>query len=278
MHPIKHYTIPDILKRDQEIENMITKTIHYCWFGRNPKPKLTEKCIKSWKKYCPDYEIIEWNEDNYDIASAPLFVRQAYEAKKWGFVPDYIRMDIVNRYGGIYLDTDVELLGRPDRFLDDRAFFGLESDQYVALGLGFGAEKGTPILSELMEEYTVDPFILPDGSPDLTTAPVRNTKIFLRHGFVQDGSEQILDGGVHIYPKSVFNPWNLELSRFEKTADTASIHWYAGSWCPEEEQNYIQKKLAKKRKASIKRFCQAVLGKRLTSVLGRWIRFLKQRL
>ncbi len=120
---------------------MIPKTIHYCWFGRNPKPKLAEKCIRSWKRRCPDYEIIEWNEDNYDISSAPLFVRQAYEKKKWGFVPDYIRLDLINRFGGIYLDTDVEVLKRLDCFLENKSFFGLENNKYVALGLGFGAEK-----------------------------------------------------------------------------------------------------------------------------------------
>lgn len=255
---------------------MIPKTIHYCWFGRNPKTKLAEKCIKSWKKHCPDYEIIEWNEDNYDIASAPLFVRQAYEAKKWGFVPDYIRLDIINRYGGIYLDTDVELLGRPDRLLDDRAFFGLESDPYVALGLGFGAEKGAPILTELMEEYTQVPFIRPDGTLDLTTAPVRDAETFLKHGFVQDGSEQMLEDYIHIYPQNVFNPWNKKEAKFDISADTVSIHWYAGSWLPEGKQNYIQRKLAKKRKASVKRVCQAILGERLTSALGSCLRFLKR--
>ena len=88
---------------------MIPKTIHYCWFSCNPKPKLAEKCIKSWKKHCPDYEIIEWNEDNFDLSTAPLYVRQAYEAKKWAFVTDYVRLKLVYDYGGIYMDTDVEL-------------------------------------------------------------------------------------------------------------------------------------------------------------------------
>ena len=89
---------------------MIPKIIHYCWFGRNPKPKLALKCIKSWKKYCPDYEIIEWNEDSFDIESAPLYVRQAYEAKKWAFVTDYVRLYAMTKFGGIYMDTDVEVI------------------------------------------------------------------------------------------------------------------------------------------------------------------------
>ena len=251
---------------------MIPKTIHYCWFGHNPKPKLAKKCIRSWKRFCPGYKIIEWNEDNYDISSAPLYVRQAYEAKNWAFVSDYLRLDIVWRHGGLYLDTDVEILQNIDKFLINKSFFGLESDKFVNTGLGFGAEKGTPILAELMQDYQGIPFLFPDGSYDKTTCPVRNTEIFLKHGFVQDGSEQMLDGGIHIYPKRVFNPWNLALSRFEKTADTVSIHWYAGSWCPESGQNYIQKALVRQRKASLKRACRAVLGKRLSSVLGRGVR------
>ena len=184
---------------------MIPKTIHYCWFGRNPKPKLAEKCIKSWKKYCPDYKIIEWNEDNFDIASAPLYVRQAYEAKKWAFVTDYVRLDVVYNHGGIYLDTDVELLKNLDAFLTDKAYFGFEHE-YIATGLGFGAEKGAAILKELMQDYQSIPFVQQDGTQDMLPCTLRNTEVFLRHGLRQDGSEQLLDDGTHIYPMEFFCP------------------------------------------------------------------------
>ena len=110
---------------------MIPKIIHYCWFGRNPKPKLAEKCIKSWKKYCPEYEIIEWNEDNYDLSSAPLYVRQAYEAKRWAFVTDYIRLQVIYENGGIYLDTDVELRKSLDPLLVHQAYFGFEDEKNI---------------------------------------------------------------------------------------------------------------------------------------------------
>ena len=117
----------------------IPKVIHYCWFGGNPKPKLVQKCIHSWKKYCPDYEIIEWNESNFDISSCPLYVRQAYDVKKWAFVSDYARLKIIHTCGGIYLDTDVELIKSLDSLLEYNAFFGFEDGKYVATGLGFGA-------------------------------------------------------------------------------------------------------------------------------------------
>lgn len=124
---------------------MIPKKIHYCWFGRNPLPELAVRCIESWKKYCPDYEIIEWNEDNYDINKIS-YVKEAYQARKWAFVTDYVRLDVVNQYGGIYLDTDVELLKSLDPLLKYKSFFGMEEGKFIATGLGFGAEKGTKIL------------------------------------------------------------------------------------------------------------------------------------
>ena len=138
---------------------MIPKTIHYCWFGRNPKPALAQKCIQSWKKHCPDYTIMEWNEDNYDISSAPLYVRQAYEARKWAFVTDYVRLHVVHDHGGIYMDTDVELKKNPDALLEYSAYFGFEDGQYVNTGLGFGAIPGHPFLKEIMADYEGIPFI-----------------------------------------------------------------------------------------------------------------------
>lgn len=246
---------------------MIPKTIHYCWFGRNPKPKLAKKCIKSWKKYCPDYTIIEWNEDNYDISAAPLYVRQAYDAKKWAFVTDYVRLDVIYRSGGIYLDTDVEVLRSLDPFLSNKVYFGLENAQYVATGLGFGAEKGSPILAEMMADYQDIPFILPDGSFDQVTCPVRNTNVLMHHGFQSSGLEQLLDDTIHIYPKPFFNPWNVKEARFEFEKDTASIHWYSGSWCPDESKNHIQNALKRERINRFKHLTKKIIGNRIYSAL-----------
>ena len=234
---------------------MIPRIIHYCWFGRGPKPELFTHCYNSWKRYCRNFKIIEWNEDNYDISTAPLFVQQAYEAGKWAFVTDYVRLDVVYRSGGIYLDTDVEVIRSLRHLLKNKVFFGLERDEFAATGLGFGAEKGAEILLEMMEDYRDIPFILPDGEYDLTTCPMRNTDVLLRHGFKRDGSEQLLDGMIHIYPKEVLCPWNDMTGTVDITEKTVTIHWYSGSWLLEEEQpdraGYRDFLLRKKRKDSI---------------------------
>ena len=120
---------------------MLPKKIHYCWFGGNELPDLAIKCIESWKKYCPDYEIIEWNETNFDLECCD-FVKEAYKAKKWAFVSDYARLKVVYDNGGIYLDTDVELVKSLDILLQEKCYFGEETTGYVATGLGFGAENG----------------------------------------------------------------------------------------------------------------------------------------
>lgn len=222
-------------------EKMIPKTIHYCWFGRNPKPKLAEKCIKSWKKKCPDYQIIEWNEDNFDISTCPLYVRQAFEAKKWAFVTDYVRLKVVYDHGGIYLDTDVELRKNLDFLLDNKAYFGFEEGKYIATGLGFGAEKGSWILDELMGDYLSIPFLLPDGKTDDTSCPMRNTKVFLRHGLVQNNQKQLLDGSILILPTEYLSPISFFSGEKHITSNTVSVHWFAASWVSSEKKEKYDK-------------------------------------
>ena len=214
---------------------MIPKTIHYCWFGRGEKPRLAKKCISSWRKHCPDYQIIEWNEDNYDIAAAPLFVRQAIENKKWAFATDYVRLKVIHDHGGVYLDTDVELLKSLDGFLQDHAFFGFEyeGDKYrINSGLGFGAEKNTQILRDLMETYESTSFVLPNGDLNLTWNSVKETAVFVDHGLQLDGTTQVLDQQVHVYPDRYFHPLKNGYLFPRITPDTVSIHWYASSWWP----------------------------------------------
>ena len=215
---------------------MIPKVIHYCWFGRNPKPKLAEKCIRSWKKYCPDYEIHEWNEDNYDLNSAPLYVRQAYEAKKWAFVTDYVRLQVVYEHGGIYMDTDVELVKPLDMLLQNHVYFGFEDNAYIATGLGFGAEKGAAIVKEMMDDYQDIPFLLPNGTYDTMTCPARNTSVFLKYGMVQDGSRQVLEGGILILPSIYLCPIDYDTKTRRHSPDTISIHWFDASWQTEQER------------------------------------------
>ena len=209
---------------------MIPKIIHFCWFGQLKKTRLVKKCIRSWKKYLPDYQIIEWNEDNYDLSAAPVFVQDAVKAKKWAFAVDYIRYQVIYEHGGIYFDTDVEVLKNFDSFRRNKAFFGFEDKKQIASGLGFGAEKGTPILQELMNNYINIPFLLADGQYDLLPCPERDTPVFIEHGFQPNGKEQVLDGDIHIYPSEYFCPFDWYERKLRKTKNTAAIHWYAMSW------------------------------------------------
>lgn len=215
---------------------MIPNTIHYCWFGRNPKPALAMKCIESWKKYCPDYEIIEWNEDNFDISACPLYVRQAYELKKWPFVTDYVRLKVVYDHGGIYMDTDVELKKTLDSLLHYRAYFGFEEGKYIATGLGFGAAEGAEILEELMQDYREIPFVLSDGTLDRTPCPRRNTEVFLRWGLKQDDRWQILRDEILILPTIYLCPIDYETRLMKRSRKTISVHWFAAAWLTEEEK------------------------------------------
>ena len=221
---------------------MIPKKIHYCWFGGNPKPKLAEKCFRSWKKYCPGYEIIEWNEDNYDLSAAPLYVRQAYEAKKWAFVTDFVRLQVVCDQGGIYLDTDVELRKPLDHLMENRAWFGFEDQKHIATGLGFGAEAGHPILWEIMEDYREIPFLLADGSYDILSCPQRNTGAFLRRGLRQDNSRQTLEGDVLILPSDYLNPKDWKTGEIRITENTLSIHHFGASWYTPEMMRELKRK------------------------------------
>lgn len=238
---------------------MIPKKIHYCWFGHGKKSKLAQKCIRSWKKYCPDYEIIEWNEETYDISSAPLFVRQALEAKKWAFATDYIRYQVVYEHGGIYFDTDVEVLKSIDKFRSDKGFFGFQYNDVVASGLGFGAEKGLPILKDLMRNYEENLFILPDGEMDTRSCQRRDASVFESFGLVTDGSEQMLEGGIHLYPREYLGPRSNCDGKLRITENTYSIHWYEGSWRPKRERLCIK----------TKRVLTRILGKERASRLKR---------
>ena len=211
---------------------MIPKKIHYCWVGGKPLPKSAVKCIKSWKKYCPDYEIIEWNETNYDFTKNE-YMKQAYEAKKWGFVPDYARLDIIYTCGGIYLDTDVEIVKSFDSLLNLKGFAGFEDDESVALGLGFGAEKGNAVIKKLRDSYENLSFINEDGSINLTPAPEVNQPIFDELGLIHNGECQMLDD-FSVFSKDYFCPKSLYDGVIRKTENTYSIHQFDASWFSKE--------------------------------------------
>lgn len=230
----------------------IPKKIYYCWFGHNSKPQKVLECIASWKKYCPSYEIIECNENNFDIDQCPLYVKQAYNEKKWAFVTDYARLKIVYENGGIYLDTDVELKKSLDKLLNNSAYFGLEDGIHINTGLGFGAVRECKILKELMDDYENISFLMEDGSYNMETCPSRNTKIFLKHGLKQNNKKQMLDGNIKILPSIYMCPIDYNTGKYKHSCRTISVHWFSSSWM-DEKQRQEQEKRKKIRKENERR-------------------------
>ena len=214
----------------------IPKIIHYCWFGKNEIPKENRLWMESWKKYCPDYRIIEWNESNYDV-SKNLYMKQAYESKKWAFVSDYVRLDVVEQYGGVYFDTDVELIKNIDELLKNEAFCGFEKRQYVNFGLGFGAIKSHKLIKQLKLDYEKRKFILENGKLNETTCPIYQTELLERIGLKRNGQFQVLEG-ITVYPIRVLcamSPYSFQIM---KNLDYSySIHHFAGSWIEKRKQN-----------------------------------------
>ena len=204
---------------------MVPKKIHYCWFGRGEKPPLAKKCIDSWKNNCLDYEIIEWNEDNFDI-HLNGYTKMCYEQKKYAFLSDYVRLLVIHEHGGIYFDTDVEAVQSFDSLLLHKAFFGFETDDYINTGEGFGAEAGTYALRVMISEYDS----LLDGTHGTQGCPILNTRAMQKCGLITDGSLQMLDDGIAVYPKEYFNPFDDATGILSKTNKTFSIHWYGKSW------------------------------------------------
>ena len=206
---------------------MIPKKIHYCWFGQAEKPKLAKKCIESWRKFCPDYDIIEWNEENFDL-NYNGYTRYCYDHKKWAFLSDYVRLVVVSEYGGIYFDTDVELLKKPDELLKYEAFYGFENESNISTGLGFGAEANHETVVAMKRVFES---LCPknDGHYDLVACPALNTTALLPYGVVLNGKQQNVVGA-EILPVDYFNPYDDPTGQLKKTDNTISVHWYSKSW------------------------------------------------
>ncbi|RGC79176.1 glycosyl transferase [Lachnospiraceae bacterium AM25-17] len=226
---------------------MIPKVIHYCWFGGNELPSSAKKCIESWKKFFPDYEIKEWNEKNYDVRKN-IYISQAYDAGKYAFVSDYARFDILYYHGGIYFDTDVEVIKNFDDILNQGAFMGCEIDgemnskfdKYVNPGLGIAAEAGLALYEEILDFYNKQRFLNQDGSLNMETVVVKTTQILQKYG-LKNGNEIQKIKDINIYPKEYFNPKDSSTGKIEITQNTHSIHWYSMTWLSKKQK--LRKKI-----------------------------------
>lgn len=208
---------------------MIPKIVHYCWFGQSKLPELAKKCINSWKEYLPDYEFILWNEDSIDINSNQ-YIKEAYRSGKYAFVTDYVRLFALFHYGGIYMDTDVEVLKSLDDFLGNQAFTGCESDVLCVTGI-IGAEKGHKWIEKLLTEYKEKKFIMKDGNYETTPNTIMITRITSEeYGWMPVNKHQILKEGLNIYNFETFCAKDWKTGKIRITTDTYTIHHFSGSW------------------------------------------------
>jgi len=232
------YSVPPVPKGYRMNETIqIPKTIHYIWFGDSPVPDKFKPYIESWYKYCPDYEIKEWNESNYDILTHP-FMRETTAANRPGFTADYARLDIIYRYGGIYLDVDVELLRNIDELLFCSAFCGFQDANYIALGLGFGASMNHPMIRAFRDDYDSLTFTRMENPKSMikyTASPEIQTKKMQEFGLQQNGELQIIND-MTVFPAIYLNPLSRKTNRYFGRSSTYSIHHFAASWLTEDER------------------------------------------
>ena len=232
---------------------MIPKKIHYCWYGGKPLPELALKCIESWKKYCPDYEIIRWDESNTDL-NANSYIHEAFECRKWAFITDFVRLKALYEQGGIYMDTDVQVISSLDGFLENKGFSGFENEHQVPTGI-MASEAGNKFIGHLLEFYKDAHFIKADGKPDTTTNVDIITRMAVAKGLKLDNTLQTVDDFT-FYPKDFFCPKDSRTLKTHLTSNTATIHHFAGSW----ENPWI---------LSVKRITKKVLGERLSLFISK---------
>ncbi len=232
---------------------MIPKTIHYCWFGRGELPPLAKRCIASWRQFFPDYEIKEWNEDSFDV-NGISYTSEAYEAKKYAFVSDYARFWVLYKFGGVYFDTDVEVISSMEDVIDRGPFMGFElikqdSDFAVNPGLGIAAESGMTVYKEILERYASMHFRLESGEQNPLSMIPMVTGMLKEKGLIGNGTIEEV-AGINVYPPDWFNPFDDATGRLRKSGNTRSIHWFAKSWLPKEPAWRI----------GVKRFVRRAIG------------------
>lgn len=229
---------------------MIPKIIHYCWFGRGEMPPLAIKCLESWKRHLPEFEIMRWDEENFDI-DRYSYVREAYDNRRFAFVTDVVRLYALYNYGGVYMDTDVEVLKPIDSILNYEGVSGFETDTQIPTGLMASVPKH-PMIGELLAEYNDIHFCHSTGSVDLTTNVERITRSFLKYGLKLNNSKQTINDFT-LLPKDFLCPKSYEDGKIHLTENTLTIHHFAGSWYTPKER--IKQKVAK------------ILGKRISGII-----------
>jgi mannosyltransferase OCH1-like enzyme len=217
---------------------MIPKKIHYCWFGPNQPSALVNKCVASWKKYLPDYELFLWNEDTYDL-NKYAFTKEAYEQKKYAYVTDVVRLDVLKEYGGVYLDSDVEILKPLGDLLELTAFSGFEDNEYVPTGL-MASEKGGRWVSDLLTYYENIPFVKPNREFNMITNTQIITEFMVEKNLVLNNQTQEFKDYVKLYSSEFFCPKSHKDGRLVITANSYCIHHFAGSWLPQKKRLRIK--------------------------------------
>jgi len=244
---------------------LIPRIIHYCWFGRGEKSEMNLRCIDSWRKFLPDHEIKEWNEDNFRVDAIP-YTREAYREGAYAFVSDYARFKVLHENGGLYFDTDVEVIRRMDNILARGPFMAMESDGSsnplaVNPGLGLGALPGMEVYLEILEKYEDLPYLLDNGERNPYTMIPLVTELLKRKGLKGDSSVEHI-GDIDVYPPDWFNPFDDATGRLTVTDNTRAVHWYEKSWMPRESFFRIQ----------AKRMLRRVFGTGTVSGIGRIVK------
>ena len=256
---------------------MIPKVIHYCWFGNNPLPEEAVKCIESWKKFFPEYEIKEWNEENFDLECCD-YVKEATKIKKWAYVSDFARMKILYENGGIYLDVDVEIIKRFDDIIEKGPYLGCERGEKIAVntGLGFGAEAGSELIREIMDTYMKDHFLDSHGNPIFYTVVDRVTNILKGYGLKESEKIQHIKD-FDIYPADFFCPMDYKTGEMDITENTKTIHWYTASWFPADYLRRRKKAMKIRRKVGGKKgFLVAWVYMKSSGLVGKIRRVLRK--
>lgn len=219
---------------------MIPKIIHYCWFGGKPLPELTLKCIDSWKKHLPEYKIIEWNESNFDV-NKYQFTKEAYSDQKHAFVADVCRLEVLNEFGGIYFDTDMELI-KPINNLKNFLVLGFEDINFVAAGIII-CDKNNSFVQKILDFYSKESFASNINKLKGLTIPKLITDELIKKGLILNNTFQTLEDNIEIYPSDYFYPLNYFTGKTIKTDNTVAIHHYDSSWMTEKEKNLNKTKV-----------------------------------